>query len=119
MCALSVDIRPATLIQLRRGVLRVKKQLPPANVTGLKDFWGQGEEVSWEGISLLSMAAQAGGLGPRAEKVALESLNRTRLKRTPHTKYKDFLGPLVDSTGRALAVSVKCSKRQTTNSCAH
>ena len=48
------------------------------------------------------MAAHTCGSGPRAEQVALESVDRIRLNRAPHTEFKFLLGAGASSIGQAL-----------------
>ena len=63
VCLWLVAIRRATSIQLRRGVVRVKKRLPATNVTGLGAVSGQGGGGAPERTSTLLMVAQSGGAG--------------------------------------------------------
>ena len=46
VCPSFVEIRRYSSINIRCGILRVKKHLPPANVPGLEDIFGRGGEVS-------------------------------------------------------------------------
>ena len=90
-CPRMVELRRATPSEFRSALLRVKKHLAPANTSGLEDVLGQGSEVPPGGTSLLSMPAQFSGAGTQAEKVAMEPVDRIRLSRAPHMKYKYLL----------------------------
>ena len=48
------------------------------------------------------MAARTRGEGYRAERVAMESIDRTRLNRAPHMTFKHSLDPDAEGVGRAL-----------------
>ena len=52
-----VDLRLASLVELRGAVLRLQKHLPPANTSRLEDALRQGSEVPSDGTSLLLMSA--------------------------------------------------------------
>lgn len=78
----------ASSAELRCALFRAKEHLPPANTSGLEDVMGQGSEVPSNGTSLLLTSAQICGSGTRAEQVATESVDRLRLSREPHMKYK-------------------------------
>ena len=97
-----VQLRRASPSEVRSALLRVKKHLPPSNTSGLEDVLGQGGEVPSEGTSLLLMTAQFSGAGSQAEKVALESVDRLRLSRAPHMKFKYLLSGNVKSMDKAL-----------------
>ena len=63
-----------------------------------------------EGTSLLSMTAQSCGSESRAGQGAMESMGRIHLKRAPHMKIKDLLGPQSPGVGRASASSRRVAK---------
>ena len=67
-----VDLRRASLAELRSALLRAKKLLPPANTSGLEGVLGRCCEVPSDGTSLLLAPAQMCGSGARAEQEALE-----------------------------------------------
>ena len=96
-----VQLRHASPGEVRSALQRVKKHLPPSNASGLEDVLGQGGEVPSESTSLLLMTAQTSGSGSQAEKVALESVDRLRLSRAPHMKYKFLLSGNVTSMDKA------------------
>ena len=85
------EVRRASPAEFRAALVRVKKHLPSSNTSGIEDVLGRGGEVPSDGASLLLMAAQFSGSGAQAEKVALESVDRIRLSRAPHMKYKYLL----------------------------
>ena len=91
VCPWMAQLRRASPSEVRSALLRAKKRLPPSNTSGLEDVLGQGGEVPSEGASLLLMTAQFSGSGSQAEKVALESVDRLRLSRAPHMKFKYLL----------------------------
>ena len=72
------EIRHASTPPLRSALLRVKKHLLPANFSALEDASCRESEVPTIGTSPLLLAAQSRGTGSRAEKVALESVDRMR-----------------------------------------
>ena len=86
MCPWMAGLRRAPPSELRSALLRAKKHLPPSNTSGLEDVLGQGGEVPSGGTSLLLMTAQLSGVGAQAERVAMESVGRIRLSRSPHMK---------------------------------
>ena len=96
------EVRRSTPAEIRSALLRVKKDLPPPNASGLEDVLGQAGEVPSEGTSLLLTTAQFSGSGSQAEKVALESVDRLRLSRAPHMKFKYLLSGGVQSMDKAL-----------------
>ena len=102
VCPWMVRLRQASPGDIRSALRRVKKHLPPSNASGLEDVLGQGGEVPSESTSLLLMTAQMSGSGSQAEKVALESVDRLRLSRAPHMKYKYLLSGSVTTMDRAL-----------------
>ena len=102
VCPWMVQLRQATPGEIRSALRRVKKHLPPSNASGLEDVLGQGGEVPSESTSLLLMTAQMSGSGSQAEKVALESVDRLRLSRAPHMKFKFLLSGNVTSMDKAL-----------------
>ena len=102
VCPWMVRLRQASPGEVRSALRRVKKHLPPSNASGLEDVLGQGGEVPSEGTSLLLMTAQMSGPGSQAEKVAMESVDRIRLSRAPHMKYKFLLSGNVNSMDKAL-----------------
>ena len=85
------DLRRATPAELRNALVRVRKRVAPATTSGHEDAPGQGSEVPSDGTSWLLMAAQFFGKGTRAEKVALEPVDRIRLSLASHMKYKFLL----------------------------
>ena len=95
-----VDLRRASSAELRSALLRVKEHLPLSNTSGLDAALGQGSEVPPDRTSLLSMAARMCGSGTRAEQVVMESVDRIRLRRAPHMRYKHLLGNGVQTMGR-------------------
>ena len=88
VCRWIVELRRARPSGLRTALERVKKHLPPSNMSGVEDVLGHGGDVPSASTSLLLMAAQISGAGNQAEKVATESVDRIRLSRAPHMKYK-------------------------------
>ena len=102
VCPWMVHLRQASPNDIRVALRRVKRHLPPSNSSGLEDVLGQGGEIPSEGTSLLLMTAQFSGTGSQAEKVALESVDRLRLSRAPHMKYKYLLAGGVTSMDKAL-----------------
>ena len=88
-----IGIRCAFSIQLRRGVSRVKKHPTSTNASRLDDTLSKVGEAPSEGTSLFLMAAQAGGVGSQAGRVASKSVDRARLSRAPHMKYKQLICP--------------------------
>ena len=99
-CPRMVDLRRASLVELRSALLRVKAHVPLANTSGLGDVLGQGSEAPSDWTSLLSTSAQLRGSGARLEQVALGSVDRIRLSRAPHKKYKYLLGAGAQSSDR-------------------
>ena len=97
-----VQLRQASPGEVRSALLRAKKRLPLSNTSGSEDVLGQGGEVPSESTSLLLMAAQFSGSGSQAEKVALESVDRLRLSRAPHMKFRYLLSGGVRSMDKAL-----------------
>ena len=89
-------------MELRRAFVRVKEHPVPANTSGLEDLSEQGGEVPSAGTSFSLMSAQMCGSGARAERVAMESVDRICLGRAPHMKDEYFLGSGVQYMGRAL-----------------
>ena len=87
------DIRRAAPREIRSALSRVMHQLPPTNSPGLEDGLGRGGDLPSEGGSLVVTAAQTRKVGSRAEQVAVESIDRIRLSRAPHLKFKHLLGP--------------------------
>ena len=83
-----LELRRASPAELRSTLLRLKKHLAPANTSGLENALGQGSEVPSDGASLFLTTAQFSGAGAPAERAAMESVDRTRLSRAPHMKYK-------------------------------
>ena len=63
-----------------------------------------------DGTSLLLMAAQTGGAGSQAERVALGSSGRSRLSHARHMKYGHLFGPRVTPMDRAMAYFRKVMK---------
>ena len=61
-----VDSRRAATPELRSPLLRVKKHLPQATLSGTEDAFGREGEVPTEGTPLLFMAAQSCGDGAPA-----------------------------------------------------
>ena len=100
---LITEIRRASNLDLRQGIFRMKKHLHPPAVSWLEEIPAQGGEVPSNRPSLLKMAARSRSVGSQAEYVALESLDRIRLSRASHMKYKHLLGGSVVSTDSALA----------------
>ena len=87
-CPRMVELRRASLAELRSAPLRVKKHVAPADTSGLEDVLGQGGEVPSDGTSLFLMTAQFSGDWTPAGRLAIESVARTGLSRAPHVKYK-------------------------------
>ena len=102
VCPWMAHLRQAPPNEIRVALRRVKRHLPPSNSSGLEDVLGQGGEIPSESTSLLLMTAQFSGTGSQAEKVALESVDRLRLSRAPHMKYKYLLSGGVSSMDKAL-----------------
>ena len=102
VCPWMVPLRQASPNEIRAALRRVKRHLPPSNSSGLEDVLGQGGDVPSESTSLLLMTAQFSGVGSQAEKVALESVDRLRLSRAPHMKFKYLLSGGVSSMDKAL-----------------
>ena len=96
------DVRRAAPGEIRSALPCVKHHLTPANASGLEDVIGRGGKDPLGGTSLLLMAAQTCGAGSRAEQEAMEPIDRIRLSRTPHIKFKHLLGPGAQGMGRAL-----------------
>ena len=101
-CPWMTELRRAAPADLRTALVRVKKHLPPSNAPGIEDALGRGGEVPPDGASLLLMTAQFPGSSTQAEKVALESVDRIRLSRAPHMRYKYLLAGGLRSMDRAL-----------------
>ena len=101
-CPWMVELRRATPPDLRTAPARVRKRLPPPNISGLEDVLGHGGEAPSDSASLLLIPAQISGAGTRAEKVAMESVGRIRLSRAPHMKYKYPLSGGARTIGKAL-----------------
>ena len=57
-----IKIRLASNLHFRQGIFRIKKHIPPSNLTSLEDTTGGFRwEVMTVGASFLLMAAHAGG----------------------------------------------------------
>ena len=78
-----------------------------SNSSGLGDALGREGELPAEGTPQLLMAAQYGGSRSRVEEVAPESMDRIRLSRDSHMKFKSLLGPEVSS----MAPAADCLRR--------
>ena len=96
---------------LRSALVRVKKRLPPSNMSGLEDALGHEGEAPSDSTWLLLMTTQISGAGTQAEKVAMGSVGRIRLSRAPHVKYKYLLFGGVRSMDEALEYFRRAAKR--------
>ena len=62
----AAELRRAPPSDLRTALVRVKKHLPPLNMSGIEDVLGHGGEAPSDGTPLLLMTAQFPGAGTRA-----------------------------------------------------
>ena len=99
---LIVDGLRAASIDPRHGIQRVKKYLSSVQSSGFEDVLGRNGEAPAEGASFLLTAAQGCGIGSQAERIAMESLGRIRLDRSPPMKLRERLEPRLEAMARAL-----------------
>ena len=111
-----VDLRRSSAVDLRGALLRAKKHLPRANASGLEDMLGQGCEVPSDGTSLFLTSTQMRGSGGRPGQVAVESVDRIRLCRASHMKYRYLSGSGVQSMGHASEYFRRVGKEATKSS---
>ena len=90
--------------------MRARRCFPPANVSGREDILSRGGEAPTDGASQLLKAAKTRAAGSRADKVAMESLGRIRLNRTPVMRYAGISGPKAGATDRNPAYFRKAAR---------